>query len=59
MAELIEMLALSRKRVATLANQPDFPTPLATLTAGRVWSYSDVKTWADNNGRAVHPISPR
>ena len=59
MAELIEMLSLSRKRIATLTNEADFPAPIATLTAGRIWSYDDVKAWAEGNGRAVYPIPAR
>ena len=59
MAELIKMLGLSRKRVATLTNAAGFPAPLATLTVGRIWSYGDVKAWADRHGRTVHPIPPR
>ena len=59
MAEIVEMLGVTRKRVSVLTNGPDFPAPIATLTAGRIWSYADVKTWAENSGRTVLPIPAR
>jgi hypothetical protein len=59
MAEIVEMLGLTRKRVSVLTNGPDFPAPIATLAAGRIWSYEDVKTWAESSGRTVHPIPAR
>jgi hypothetical protein len=58
-AEMCEMLGLTRKRVSTLANGPGFPTPLATLSVGRIWRYDDVKTWAERTGRTVYPITLR
>jgi predicted DNA-binding transcriptional regulator AlpA len=30
---------------------PDFPEPVATLTMGMVWAWSDVERWAKANGR--------
>lgn len=59
MAEIGDMLALSRKRVSVLTNGVGFPAPIATLTVGRIWSYDQVKAWAKRNGRAVHPIRVR
>ena len=59
MAEIVDMLAVSRKRVSVLTNGPDFPAPIATLTAGRIWAYQDVKEWAERSGRTVHPIAVR
>ncbi|MCW2529561.1 MAG: DNA-binding protein [Pseudonocardiales bacterium] len=59
MAEIVDMLAVSRKRVSVLTNAPDFPAPIATLTAGRIWAYQDVKKWAERSGRTVHPIAVR
>jgi predicted DNA-binding transcriptional regulator AlpA len=55
-AEVTQMLKVSRKRVSELTSSEGFPTPLGTLTVGRVWSYDDVKDWAERTGRTVHPI---
>jgi predicted DNA-binding transcriptional regulator AlpA len=59
MAELIDMLGLSKARVVQLIAAPGFPEPLAVIKAGKVWSYEDVKTWAESGGRTVRPIPPR
>ncbi len=59
MAEIVEMLGVTRKRVSVLTNGADFPAPIANLTAGRIWSYADVKKWAENGGRTVLPIPSR
>lgn len=55
-AEVTQMLGVSRKRVSQLTSSDDFPEPLGTLSVGRVWSYDDVKEWAERTGRTVHPI---
>ena len=55
-AEVTQMLGVSRKRVSQLTSSDDFPAPLGTLTVGRVWSYDEVKEWAERTGRTVHPI---
>jgi predicted DNA-binding transcriptional regulator AlpA len=54
--EVIQMLGVSRRRVTTLAASDDFPKPIATLSIGRIWSYDDIKEWAERTGRTVHPI---
>lgn len=59
MAEVIEMLGLSKARVVQLIASSGFPEPMAVIKAGKIWSYEDVKTWAESGGRAVHPIPPR
>jgi hypothetical protein len=56
MAELIVMLDVTRRRVATIVNGDDFPVPIATLSVGRIWSYDEVKAWARRTGRKVHPL---
>lgn len=58
-AEVAMMLGLSRQRVTQLTAKPDFPKPLATLTVGKIWSYGDVREWAERTGRAVHPLPKR
>lgn len=54
--EVIQMLGVSRRRVTTLAASDDFPKPIAALSIGRIWSYDDIKEWAERTGRTVHPI---
>lgn len=58
-AEVAAMLGLSRQRVTQLTAKADFPRPLTTLTVGKVWSYDEVRDWAERTGRPVRPISPR
>lgn len=55
--EVIQMLGISRRRVTTLARSEDFPKPIATLSIGRIWSYDDIKEWAERTGRTVHLIA--
>ena len=58
-AEVASMLGVSRQRVTQLTAKADFPAPITTLTVGKVWSYDNVKAWAESNGRTVHPIPAR
>ena len=44
-AEIAAMLGVSRQRVNQLASAPDFPPPVADLSAGRVWTRSSVEAW--------------
>jgi len=32
---------------------PDFPQPVATLSAGLVWAWPDVAAWAKATGREI------
>ncbi|HVM55301.1 MAG TPA: hypothetical protein VM262_19100 [Acidimicrobiales bacterium] len=50
-AEIAEMLALTRQRVNQLARKPDFPEPEAVLSAGKVWKRSAIEKWARTTGR--------
>lgn len=51
------MLGVTKRRVTQLVAREDFPAPIARLSVGRVWSYEQVKAWAESNGRTVHPIA--
>jgi predicted DNA-binding transcriptional regulator AlpA len=51
LAEVAEMLKLSKARADQLARQRDFPLPVATLTGGRIWERADVEKWARETGR--------
>ncbi len=50
------MLGVGKARAAHLVTDPDFPRPVAHLSVGKVWLYADVKAWALQVGRAVHPL---
>jgi hypothetical protein len=58
-AEIGAMLKLSKRRVTQLIARDDFPAPLAHLSVSRVWSYDQVKAWAESNDRTVYPIPAR
>ncbi len=59
MAELTEMLGVSKSRAVQLIAGAGFPAPLTTLTVGRVWAYADIAAWATAGGRQIHPIISR
>ncbi len=59
MAELIDMLGLSKSWVVRLVKEPDFPPPVERLRAGQIWSYADIAEWAQRTGRTIHPIPDR
>jgi predicted DNA-binding transcriptional regulator AlpA len=51
-AEIAAMFGVSRQRVdAIVRSSPDFPEPVAELTAGRIWLRADVERWARSNRR--------
>lgn len=51
LAEIAQVLGLTRQRVDQLARLPGFPEPDAVLTAGRIWKRDDVEAWARETGR--------
>jgi predicted DNA-binding transcriptional regulator AlpA len=53
-AEIARMLGVSRQRVDQMArNDPEFPQPIAELTAGRIWRLQDIERWARKTGRVL------
>jgi predicted DNA-binding transcriptional regulator AlpA len=51
-AEIAELLGVSRQRIdAIVRTHDDFPKPVATITAGRIWLRKDVVAWARGQGR--------
>lgn len=46
-AEIAELLGVSRQRVDQLQSRQDFPAPVARLAAGPVWRKGDLSTFAD------------
>lgn len=45
LTEIAAMLKVSRQRAGQLVDRSDFPPPVATLAAGRVWNTDDVDEW--------------
>ena len=50
-AEIAELLGVSRQRVHQLSKAPEFPAPIAELSAGAIWEREAVETWARKTGR--------
>lgn len=50
-AEVAELLQVSRQRVTQLAKTPEFPAPSARLASGPVWESADIERWARETGR--------
>ena len=51
LAEVAELLGVSRQRADQLARTKGFPEPFETLHAGRIWWRKDVERWARQTGR--------
>lgn len=50
-AEIADLIGVSRQRVDQLTRTEDFPTPVADLASGRIWERGDVDAWARAAGR--------
>jgi predicted DNA-binding transcriptional regulator AlpA len=44
-AEIAELLGVSRQRVAQLASRQDFPRPVTVLAAGQIWQDREIRRW--------------
>lgn len=44
--ELTALLGVGRSTAARYVDRHDFPTPVAELASGRIWTRPDVETWA-------------
>lgn len=55
-AEIAAVLGVSKTRAAALMARPDFPSPIATLSVGRIWSYTDVADYCERHGRSIQPL---
>jgi predicted DNA-binding transcriptional regulator AlpA len=45
--EITEMLGVVKRTAFRYANREDFPAPVATLAAGRIWRRADIERWAN------------
>ncbi len=50
-AEIADMLGVTRQRVHQLTKTAEFPRPLAELSAGVIWDRAEVERWARTTGR--------
>jgi predicted DNA-binding transcriptional regulator AlpA len=46
LAEVAELLDVTKRTVQRYMDRPDFPAPLGRLAGGRVWRRSDIEVWA-------------
>ncbi|SDT25096.1 helix-turn-helix transcriptional regulator [Actinoplanes derwentensis] len=54
--EIRQMLGdISRQRVYQLTSRPDFPSPVASLSQGKVWRGEDVEAWMEHKRRPRFP----
>ena len=53
LAEIAEVLEVTRRHAIRLTSEPGFPEPIARLRATPVWRRADVERWANRkpNGR--------
>ena len=59
LAEIAELLGVSRQRVDQFARTSGFPTAIADLAAGRIWERDAVEAWARATGREVRTMHTR
>ena len=59
LAELTQMLGVTKNRAMQISRKSDFPAPLGDLSVGRIWSYEAVVEFCQATGRKVHAIRPR
>ena len=55
--EIAQMLNVTPQWADVLTRQKGFPDPAHVLSAGRIWRYADILTWAVRSGRDVTPLS--
>ncbi len=54
LTEIARLLGVSRQRADRIIKEdPEFPTPDAIITAGRIWKRADVEAWARRTGRRI------
>jgi hypothetical protein len=52
-AEAAVMLGVSRQRVGQLVERPDFPAPIARLSAGPVWTRTSIEAFGQSWTRKI------
>jgi predicted DNA-binding transcriptional regulator AlpA len=62
LAEVADILGVSKRTAARAVERPGFPAPVDVLSTGRVWQRSDVEAWGRENpprGRGRPPKRDR
>jgi len=59
LAEIAELLGISRQRADQLARSSGFPAAIADLAAGRIWDRDSIETWAAATSREVMRVHTR
>jgi predicted DNA-binding transcriptional regulator AlpA len=54
LAEVAELLGVSKRTATRYVQRPDFPEPVARLRAGPIWLEKDILVWA----RSEPPARP-
>lgn len=49
LAEVAELLVVSKRTALKYARLPSFPAPVETLKTGRIWRRTDVTAWGKAN----------
>jgi predicted DNA-binding transcriptional regulator AlpA len=57
LAEVADVLEVSKRTAARYTSRPDFPEPVARLRSGPVWLEAEVRAWA-RNSPAARPGKP-
>jgi chromosome partitioning protein len=57
LAEVAELLGVTKRTATRYARRPDFPEPIARLRAGPIWLKKDVVAWA-RSGPPSRPGRP-
>jgi hypothetical protein len=57
-AELADLLGVSRQRASTISKHQDFPAPVSRLAQGPVWDTAVIQAWA-TTWRRKRAASPR
>ncbi len=50
LAEVAELLGVSKRSASRYAQRPDFPQPLARLSSGTIWDAAQVEAWGAEHG---------
>jgi predicted DNA-binding transcriptional regulator AlpA len=48
-AEIAEMLGVTKHTAVRYSSRPDFPAPLERLASGPIWRTEDVEKWAQEH----------
>jgi predicted DNA-binding transcriptional regulator AlpA len=50
LAEVAELLGVTKRSASRYTRRPDFPEPLARLSSGPIWNAAEVEAWGGEHG---------